>query len=518
MRRYNQVLGLVVLLWVTLSVGVYAAPPTQGNETIHVVQAGETLSGIAQRYGTTVDVLVALNGLSDPNRIVVGQRLLVLSSAAQMPDAAPDASSGAASGVEYIVKPGDTLAMIARRHGVTTEEIARLNRLANPGLIYVGQRLAIPSGGTKAAPDEASGSEAVSADSPLAGSSPAAVQLGGQVYVVQAHDTLARIAARYDLSVWTLAQVNQIANPSVIHVGQRLLIPAGSGASASESASNLPSPFLKLEVVPAVAVQGRTVQVWIETEVDASLSGQFDGRPLFFAPIGTDPSAGSYQVHTLIAIPAMAAPGPYPLEIRAVQGERRLMKHQEALVRSMLYVAPGEFGVQYIQVPADRSPLLDPELVAQESRRVLELTAQPTLPGLWQGRFALPLAGAPAISAPFGDRRSYNGGPLSSYHAGVDYGVASGTPVLSPARGRVVLAEALQVRGSAVIIDHGRGVMSGYWHLSQIDVVEGQMVEPGTVLGLVGNTGLSTGAHLHWEVRLMGIPVDPLQWVREEIR
>ena len=80
------------------------------------------------------------------------------------------------------------------------------------------------------------------------------------------------------------------------------------------------------------------------------------------------------------------------------------------------------------------------------------------------------------------------------------------------------MAEALQVRGMAVIVDHGRGVTSGYWHLSQVNVVEGQMVDPGAVLGLVGNTGLSTGAHLHWEMRVMGIPVDPLQWVREEIR
>jgi murein DD-endopeptidase MepM/ murein hydrolase activator NlpD len=74
------------------------------------------------------------------------------------------------------------------------------------------------------------------------------------------------------------------------------------------------------------------------------------------------------------------------------------------------------------------------------------------------------------------------------------------------------------VRGNAVVVDHGRGVMSGYWHLAQIQVSEGQMLEPGDVLGLVGSTGLSTGSHLHWELRVMGIPVDPLQWVREEIR
>jgi murein DD-endopeptidase MepM/ murein hydrolase activator NlpD len=321
------------------------------------------------------------------------------------------------------------------------------------------------------------------------------------VYVVQANDTLARIAARYDMSVWVLAQANQIANPSVIHVGQRLLIPTEGDST------HLPPPFRAIEVSPAVAVQGRTVQVWIDTDGAAILSGQYDGRALVFAERG---GPGLYS--TLVAIPAMASPGPYLLELRAVQGGR------EASVRSMLYVTAGVFGVQYITVSADRARLLDPELVAQEGQRLQEVTTQATVPGLWQGRFALPLSGAPAVSAPFGGRRSYNGGPLSSYHTGVDYAVGTGTPILAPARGTVVLAEALQVRGNAVVVDHGRGVMSGFWHLSQIHVVEGQSVEPGTVLGLVGNTGLSTGAHLHWELRVMGIPVDPLQWVREDVR
>ena len=80
-----------------------------------------------------------------------------------------------------------------------------------------------------------------------------------------------------------------------------------------------------------------------------------------------------------------------------------------------------------------------------------------------------------------------------------------------------MLAEPLQVRGNAVIIDHGRGVFTGYWHLSEIYVTVGQQVVPGQMIGLVGTTGLSTGAHLHWEFRIYGIAVDPLQFLDEPL-
>jgi murein DD-endopeptidase MepM/ murein hydrolase activator NlpD len=77
----------------------------------------------------------------------------------------------------------------------------------------------------------------------------------------------------------------------------------------------------------------------------------------------------------------------------------------------------------------------------------------------------------------------------------------------------VVLAEPLAVRGNMVIIDHGGGVFSGYGHLSGFAVSAGQGVNGGDVIGYVGNTGLSTGAHLHWEMSVHGILVDALRWV-----
>jgi murein DD-endopeptidase MepM/ murein hydrolase activator NlpD len=489
LTRLGTTVGWTVLLWAALITGIRAAPPAQEPETIHVVQAGETLFGIAQRYGTTVDIVVAVNGLDDPNHIFAGQRLLVPAPGMQM--------------TQYVVQPGDTLAIIARRYSLASDEVARLNRLANPNLIYVGQRLLMPVTSVDASPDGRA--EAVKA----------ATVVQPKVYVVQPRDTLARIAARYGVSVWALAQANQIANPSVVHVGQRLLIPVTVSDGAQASSSYLPAPFLAVKVVPAIAVQGQTVQLVVETDGEVDLNGQYDGHSLFFIESTADEKdveERSSVYRTLIAIPAMAPPGPYVLEIGAVQEE------VEVSIHSMLYVTAGSFGVQYISLSADKARLLDPELVAQETRRLQEVTIKPTLPGLWEGQFTVPLNGTAGISAPFGGRRSYNGGPVVSYHEGVDYSVGAGTPVLCPASGKVVLAEALLVRGNAVVVDHGRGVMSGYWHLAQIDVVEGQTVEPGQVLGRVGSTGLSTGAHLHWEMRVMGIPVDPLQWVSQEIR
>jgi murein DD-endopeptidase MepM/ murein hydrolase activator NlpD len=313
---------------------------------------------------------------------------------------------------------------------------------------------------------------------------------------------MALIAARHNLSVWAIAQANQSVNPNVLYAGQRLVLPLG------EDAAGLPMPFLELNVSPVVANQGQTVRVVVRTDGEAELSGEFGGRPLTFVP---DEGAGEGWYRALVGIGGMAGPGPQDLELRAATSK------WEASLQSMLHIVQGRFGAQYIQLPAHKTHLLDPAVSAQESERLLQLTSQVTLPGQWQNYFGLPLAVAPAPNAYFGVRRSYNGGLVTVHHTGVDYGVAAGTPVYASASGRVVLAETLNIRGISAIVDHGRGVMTVYSHLSQINVVEGQYVERGAILGLVGTTGRSTGAHLHWELRVMGAPVDPLPWTREYI-
>lgn len=98
------------------------------------------------------------------------------------------------------------------------------------------------------------------------------------------------------------------------------------------------------------------------------------------------------------------------------------------------------------------------------------------------------------------------------YHTGLDF-YGQNVPIYAPADGIVVFADALTVRGNATYIDHGWGVFSGYLHQSEMYVQAGDRVERGQVIGQVGATGRVTGPHLHWEIWVGGVPVEPLDWV-----
>ena len=99
------------------------------------------------------------------------------------------------------------------------------------------------------------------------------------------------------------------------------------------------------------------------------------------------------------------------------------------------------------------------------------------------------------------------------FHTGLDFCGGVGIEVRAPATGVVTFAEPLVVRGNAIMIDHGWGVLSGYMHLDEILVSAGDTVEPGQLIGLVGGTGRVTGAHLHWEIWVSGVQVNPVDWL-----
>jgi murein DD-endopeptidase MepM/ murein hydrolase activator NlpD len=214
----------------------------------------------------------------------------------------------------------------------------------------------------------------------------------------------------------------------------------------------------------------------------------------------------------LAGIHALTAAGSYSLVLEADEtASGDLLTMQERFT-----VTNAGFGTYNIVVPESRQGLLAADLTEAERLKVNAVYAGISDERLWNGIFQPPLDGELRITAPFGQRRSYNGGPVASYHSGQDLGADEGVAVMAPMTATVVLAEPLDVRGQSVIIDHGLGVFSGFWHLSRIDVTVGQMLGKGQVIGLVGNTGLSTGPHLHWEMRVLGVPVDPFQWTKVE--
>lgn len=162
---------------------------------------------------------------------------------------------------------------------------------------------------------------------------------------------------------------------------------------------------------------------------------------------------------------------------------------------------------------------IDGTAIANERLRMFALWSQRHPDPFWRSSFQQPIKESDiyARSSGFGARRSYNGGPYSTYHEGVDYAAFEGVPALATSEGIVVLAEELYVRGGAVILDHGLGIYSGYYHLSDITVNVGDIVMAGQQLGGVGTTGLSTGNHLHWDFLVTETWVAADKWVERNL-
>jgi murein DD-endopeptidase MepM/ murein hydrolase activator NlpD len=128
----------------------------------------------------------------------------------------------------------------------------------------------------------------------------------------------------------------------------------------------------------------------------------------------------------------------------------------------------------------------------------------------WDGVIQQPVEGFHTTA--FGQGRSINGGPVSGKHSGTDIANEAGTPVHAAAPGRIAWAGPMPIRGNTVLVDHGAGVVTGYHHLQEIEVAVGQMVAAGDEIALMGTTGFSTGPHLHWEMTIYGVNVDPMTW------
>lgn len=185
-----------------------------------------------------------------------------------------------------------------------------------------------------------------------------------------------------------------------------------------------------------------------------------------------------------------------------------------------IMVEPYAYGTQEIELgdipQANPSPK---DLKRDAKERVLLNKAWKRKEG--PAKFTLPL-GPPARPLPegksFGVKRIFNGKPAAQPHTGADYATPVNTPVLAVADGTVVIAEDLFFPGNAVFIDHGDGLISMYFHLSEIRVKTGQQVNKGDTVGLVGTTGRSTGPHLFFGVRWHGARINPQFLLKDPAR
>ncbi|UCF98286.1 MAG: M23 family metallopeptidase [Spirochaetaceae bacterium] len=210
----------------------------------------------------------------------------------------------------------------------------------------------------------------------------------------------------------------------------------------------------------------------------------------------------------LLGIPSTAEAGAYSLEVRGSQGRRFILYRSEVDVRYR------SFRSEEIAFNQDLSELMttpDPRKT-EEYRELLDILASFHARSVFQiGALSIPVEATRRTSR-FADRRLYSytdGGSSRSLHNGIDLAAPTGTAVFAAGAGRVVLAKERIITGNSVVIEHLPGVYSLYYHLQGFEVQPGQRLFQGQRIGTVGMTGLATGPHLHWELRVGGVAVDP---------
>ncbi len=287
--------------------------------------------------------------------------------------------------------------------------------------------------------------------------------------------------------------VVQIATPA----------PTATAAAADASVSASASPTSTATATPELMLSA--TQVYQAGALLVSVTGGVSSGSISFLGREYPLTKGAKSMYSFVGVDTEDATGPQELKVNFLtpNGTKGSLTDTVQVLRT-------DWTVDSLQFDPATSQLLDPAIVNAEFAELHSIYTKVTPEKLWSGAWIAPVD-AP-VTARYGEQRSINGGPPSGHHGGTDLGAPEGTPVKAANSGRVVLARHMQVRGNMVIIDHGGGLYSAYCHLSAFNVSAGQAVEQGEVLGMSGNTGLSTGAHLHWEMAIDGVLLDALRF------
>lgn len=260
-----------------------------------------------------------------------------------------------------------------------------------------------------------------------------------------------------------------------------------------------PADLPELLLSASTAYQGGAILV--------SLTGNVRAGTVTFLGRQHELTQGDQSIYAYVGIAIEDAPGSYPLTVTF-----QTPNGSEGSLTETIEILETAWTVDSLTFEDGQAEsLLDPAVVAQENAILAEAYSADSPTKQWTFPWLVPTDGP--VTAVFGEQRSINGGPPGGHHGGTDIGAPEGQPVVATSGGTVVLARLMDIHGNMVVIDHGGGVFSSYGHLVDFVVAEGQQVAPGELIGHVGNTGLSTGAHLHWEIAIDGVLVDAWRFV-----
>lgn len=462
MKQFSNFFAIILFLLLafpTNSVSAQEAPPSGPTYTI---QSGDTLNVIAVKFGVSVDEIILANNITNPNLLSAGQQIII-----------PGLEGVTGNLTAEDIPLGANLSNLSVQYQFPVDMLVKLNKVTSPREIYAGSSLILPVS------DQ--------------------IKLNG-VQSVKTGFTLVETAISLGLNPWVLATQNNFQNtwsviPSkpVFYSQQQ---PAGEVQPARSSV-----PFLTgLQFNELPVIQGHTIEIFASGEQGLQLSGSLVDKPLHFF----QQSDGRYIA--LQGVHAMTETGLAPFELSITRPDGSIYQFSQ-----MVYVQSGFY-------PEDPPLSVDPETIdpayTKSEDDTIKQIISPVSPGkLWTGLFRDPVDEPVCTKSIFGVRRVYNGGQFVSYHGGLDYGVCANLNIYAPAAGTVVFTGPLTATGNATFIDHGQGIYTGYGHQAEIKVNVGDHVEPGQLIGIIGATGRVTGPHLHFEVWVNGVKVNPVQWL-----
>lgn len=462
LKRFFIFLVAICLLFAASPVAAQTPIPSG---PIYIVQPSDnSLTDIAIRFNVSLNDLISANGIANPNLIFPGQQLVI---------PGLDGVTGILD--TEVVNFGDSFHSLVRRTQVAVPLLRKLNRLVSPSEFYVGASMIIPK--------QDNATDLSNRFTPAAG------------------ESLLELAVKQNTDPWTVTVLNDLNGTWDALPGDVLYT---QGPASNQTASGLPSAFVSAEITSLPLKQGSTAELIVRPADGVTISGTLITYPLHFFPLGDGRMVALQGIH------AMLDPGVYPLHLDATSADGSKQSFEQ-----MVLIVLGDQPTVAIPVPPE-----DPTIMESENQQVASVVSQATSIKYWQGKFNLPVGLPFCIKDWFGTPRDlpFNGNMYHYFHGGVDYGVCSTDhpfDIYAAAPGKVVFTGKLNARGNVTIIDVGWGVYTLYAH--QLDngiyVTVGQQVQAGQLIGHIGATGHVTGPHLHFEMWVNGIQVNPLEWL-----
>ena len=452
-------LAILFLIPLLLSSGLRPAQ-AQGTYPTYIVEYGDTLSWIAQRFDTTLDALMTLNNIQPDDVLRPGDRLLIPSL---------EGMQGLLS-TEYVTL-GSSLTSLSRRSQTDAAVLVKANRLTSPSELFIGREIVMTT--------QENGSHMTT------------------MPAIKPGQSFMEASVLSGKNTWLLAELNGLESPTMGMPMDTYYMP-----SAEANGSNLALPGIKSIVLDNLPlIQGDTFLIEVESNQPVTIKADLASiQPTFVDLGGVQMAYGG--------IHALTEPGVYPLTMTVSYPDGSEYRFDQ-----LVMISSGNFQI-------DKPLQVDPESIGTEAEKAenakFKSIVLPVTPAqLWEGLWYPPTQDPDNIISQFGSRRTYNDDPGVYYHTGLDLGYRGGIDVYAPAVGTVIGVFPDQVvRGNSIVIDHGLGVYTIYMHLKEILVEQGAVVEAGQLIGFIGTTGRSTGPHLHFEVDIQGTPVNPLTWLR----